>query len=58
MVEKLEILGTVLKIVAALSSIGFTYYQFRKSNKKPKEKGSSDVAASDKPKGCCPYDNK
>lgn len=61
----LEIILLVLKFIAVLSSIGFTYVRYRdfkerqkkRSNNQHMKKGSSDAGTSDKPGSGCHNDN-
>ena len=61
----LEIILLVLKFIAVLSSIGFTYVRYKdykerqkkRSKNQYKKKGSSDAGTSDKPDNGCHNDN-
>jgi hypothetical protein len=61
MMNILEIMLLVLKFIAVLSSIGFTYVRYRdykerqkkRSENQYKKKGSSDAGTSDKPDNSC-----
>lgn len=61
----LEIILLVLKFIAVLSSIGFTYVRYKdfkerqkkRSNNQHMKKGSSDADTSDKPDNSCRKDN-
>ena len=45
--DYLELISIILRIVAALFSIGFTYIKYRDYIKLRKQKGSPDAATSD-----------
>ena len=61
----LEIILLILKFIAVLSSIGFTYVRYKdfkerqkkRSNNQHMKKGSSDAGTSDKPDNSCRKDN-